>query len=172
VSDLGSIDIAILIVVLFCGLLGVYWGVIRQVLALAGLLAGLAHATAHYLEVADQLSSLVDNQALARVIAFVLIMVSVSSATSLAASFLRKFVGLLFLGWLDHALGGLLGALQGALICTTVLLVLSIVPAAPWSGAIEASSAAPWLIQTLGGVVLALLPASFQVASRTMFGAP
>ena len=171
-AEWSTVDLIMAAVIGFCGLLGLYWGLIRQVLSLVGLLAGLALATAHYLEVADLLSSLISNTTIAQALAFALIVISVNSAASLLASLIRRFVGLLFLGWLDHAIGALLGLVQGTVICTVVLLVMSLVPQAPWSAAVQQSKLAPVLVQSVGTLILGLLPATFQVASHTVGGGP
>src|SRR5512147_2496735 len=102
---MNSVDIAIIVVVLLFGALGIYWGFIRQVLALAGLVAGVIFAGRYGASVADALSSFVSNDALARLLGFVLVVIGVSAAVSLLASLLHRFVGLLFLGWLDHLAG-------------------------------------------------------------------
>src|SRR5262245_49883444 len=110
---MSSVDTTIIIVVLLSGALGIYWGFIRQVLSLAGLVAGLVFASRYSASVADALSSFVTNDALARVLGFAIVLIGVSAAASLLASLLRRFAGLLFLGWLDHLVGGVLGVFQG-----------------------------------------------------------
>jgi membrane protein required for colicin V production len=115
-------DIVILIVLLLFAALGMYWGLIRQVLALAGLILGVIVAGQFGSEVGAWLTSFVAEDRLAQVLGFLLTFLAVSMLASLLASLLRFFVGLLFLGWLDHLAGGLLGALQ-ALFGASVILV-------------------------------------------------
>ena len=161
------VDIVIVIIVVFSGLLGLYWGIIRQALSLFGLLAGLALARAHTVEVADLLSSVLSNYLLAQVIAFILIMLSVSAAASLLASLLRTVMGLLFLGWLDHALGAILGIAQGVLLCAAVLLVAHAIPDASWQPALQESAIAPLLMATVGSLITPLLPGFISVHATT-----
>jgi membrane protein required for colicin V production len=115
-------DIMILIVLLLFAALGMYWGLIRQVLALAGLVFGVIVAGRFGSEVGGWLTSFVADDRLAQVLGFLLTFLAISMLASLLASLLRFFVGLLFLGWLDHLAGGLLGALQ-ALFGASVILV-------------------------------------------------
>lgn len=164
---MGLLDSAIVIIVVFSGLLGLYWGFIRQALSLFGLLAGLALARAHTVEVADLLSSVLSNYALAQVIAFILIMLSVSAAASLLASLLRTFMGLLFLGWLDHAIGAILGIAQGALLCAAILLVAHAIPDASWQPVLQESTLAPLLMATVGSLIMPLLPGFIGVHATT-----
>jgi membrane protein required for colicin V production len=168
---MNSIDTSIIVVVLLFGVLGIYWGFIRQVLALAGLIAGVVFASRYGANVADALSSFITNDMLARALGFIIVLVGVSSAASLLATLLRRFVGLLFLGWLDHLIGGLLGVLQGLLACTVILLIAATFPLSLWAPALGASHFAPILVRTFS-FLLPLLPESFRFAAQITFGAP
>jgi membrane protein required for colicin V production len=168
---MNSVDMIIIVVALLFGALGIYWGFIRQVLALAGLIAGIVFASRYGADVADALSSFIANDMLARVLGFIVVLVGVSSAASLLASLLRRFVGLLFLGWLDHLLGGLLGVLQGLMACAVLLLVAAASPLSPWALALADSSLAPLLVRIFS-FLLPLLPDSFRFAAQLTFGIP
>jgi membrane protein required for colicin V production len=171
---MSGIDITILIIVVFCGVMGLYWGIIRQVLSVVGFVAGIILAVTYERDVADLLSSWVTEETLARIIAFILIMVAVSGTTSLIASLVHKLAGLLFLGWADHLAGGVLGLAQGILICATALIVGATIPNQLWLPVIRNSEFAQPIVNA-GSVVLfglRLLPESFQMASKVMFGVP
>jgi membrane protein required for colicin V production len=168
---MSRLDSIIIVVVLLSGVLGIYWGFIRQVLALAGLIAGLVFASHFGASIADALSSFIASDALARVLGFGIVFVGVSTAASLLASLLRRFVGLLFLGWLDHLAGGLLGLLQGMMICTVVVLVAATFPLSLWASAVADSRFAPALVQSFS-FLLPMLPDSFHVAAQMTFGLP
>jgi membrane protein required for colicin V production len=168
---MSSVDTFIVVVILLSGALGIYWGFIRQVLALAGLVAGLVFASRYGASVAVSLSSFIASDTLARVLGFGIVFIGVSAVASLLASLLRRFVGLLFLGWLDHVAGGLLGLLQGLLVCTVVLLAAATFPLALWASAVASSEFAPALVQAFS-FLLPLLPDSFHVAAQMTFGLP
>jgi membrane protein required for colicin V production len=169
---MGGTDTVIVAVVLFCGALGLYWGLIRQVLAIAGLFAGIAVASAYERDVATLLSSVVSVETIARTVAFILILVAVSGLASLIASILRKFVGLIFLGWADHLAGGVIGLVQGVLVCATVIILSAALPNELWSPAIAESQFAQPLVQFAGGVLFRILPDSFELASHMVLGIP
>jgi membrane protein required for colicin V production len=168
---MSSVDTLIVVVILLSCALGIYWGFIRQVLALAGLIAGLVFASRYGASVADALSSFVASDTLARVLGFGIVLIGVSAAASLMASLLRRFAGLLFLGWLDHLVGGLLGLLQGLMICTIVLLTAATFPIALWAPAIADSRFAPAIVRAFS-FLLPLLPDAFHVAAQMTFGLP
>lgn len=118
-------DYIILIVVALFTLLGIYWGLIRQVLALVGLIFGVIVAGRYGGIVGGWLTSFVADDRLAQVAGFLLTLLAISALASLLASLLRFFVGLLFLGWLDHLAGAVLGALQALLLTSIVLVALA-----------------------------------------------
>ena len=135
----------------------------------AGLIAGLVLASRYGERVADWLSSFITNNTVAQVLGFVFVLIAVSAAVSLLATLLRRFVGLLFLGWLDHLLGGVLGLVQGMLLCTIILIVVAVFPTELFTNALADSRIALQLVRVIGSVVLIFLPASnawFRVRGR------
>lgn len=167
---MNGFDLVILIVVAVFAILGFYWGLIRQVLSLVGLVAGIAVAGRVGPEVAVALSSFIPDESVAAVLGFVLVLVAVSALASLLATLLRRFVGLLFLGWADHLAGAMLGTLQAGLACAIMLLALAAFPNELWMpGLAESRFAAP-LVRGYS-FILPALPSPFQMAAQTAFGA-
>jgi membrane protein required for colicin V production len=169
---MSMIDTIILVVIGFCGLLGLYWGLIRQVLAVMGLLAGITLAAIYERNIASLLSSYISNDTIARGVAFVGILLLVSGIASLIASLLRKLIGLIFLGWADHAMGAVLGIAQGVLVCTVLLIVSAALPNDFWSPLVRESQYAATLVQIGGAPLFQMLPDSFRVASTMTYGVP
>lgn len=124
-------DLALLCVCAIFTLLGAYWGTLRQVLAVVGVLVGLVVAGRFGGVVAGWLSSFIADTAQAQILGFLLTLAAVSVAASLIASLLRLFVGLLFLGWLDHLLGGALGFIQALFIVVALMIAARVFPVAP-----------------------------------------
>ncbi len=169
---MNSLDIAVIVIVLTFGALGAYWGLIRQLLAVTGLVAGIVLASRYHVEATDVVSVLITDYTLARVIAFILVMVGVNAAASLLATLLHQFVGLLFLGWLDHLIVGLLGALQGFLFCTVLLIIAVTYPADLWASLVKESMVASTLTRLVGELVLVLLPSQFHSAVQFFWNTP
>jgi Colicin V production protein. len=119
--------------------------------------------------VAAWLSSFIASDMLAGALGFLLVLVSVSALASLVASLLRLFVGLLFLGWLDHVLGGVLGFIQAVLICATILLVAITFPLPAWQTAVDQSHLADPVLR-IGWLLLPLLQDEFRQALQLIGG--
>jgi membrane protein required for colicin V production len=165
---MSTLDTMLIVVILFCVLLGIYWGFIRQVLSVVGLIAGLVLASRYGERVADWLSSFMRSDTVAQALGFLIVLIAVSAAVSLLATLLRRFVGLLFLGWLDHLIGGMLGLVQGLLLSTVILLVAAVFPTAVFANALAESRIAPQLVRVIGSAVLVFLPAPFHLAVQRL----
>ncbi len=166
---MNALDYTILIGGALFIILGIYWGLIRQVLALVGLVVGVATAGRYGPTVADWLSSFVADPVFAGAVGYIAVLLLVSAVASLVASLLRLFVGLLFLGWADHLLGGVLGLLQAMLAAAALLLGMATFPLPAWSEALQNSTLAEPLLR-VGGVFTPILPELFQGAIRTALG--
>jgi membrane protein required for colicin V production len=166
---MNNLDYTILIGAGLFGLLGLYWGLIRQVLSIVGLIVGVAAAGRFGPEVGIWLSSFVADPLLSGAIGFLGVLLLVSTVASLLASALRIFVGLLFLGWLDHLLGGVLGLIQAGLAAAVLLVAMVAFPLGVWSDAVATSVLAQPLIQ-IGGVFSGVLPEYFQAAMQAALG--
>jgi membrane protein required for colicin V production len=169
---MNTIDVAIVVVLLGSGALGIYWGMIRQVLSIGGVMAAVAAAGRYGPPAADSILSFMSDGALAQMLGFLLVFLAVSGAVSLLSSLLHELAGLLFLGWADHAIGGLLGLLQGLLVCTALLIAASAFPHSMWSPALGRSQLAAPLASLCGSLVLGLLPESYRFAAETMLRMP
>lgn len=169
---MNGIDVAIVVIMLLSGALGIYWGALRQVLSIAGVCAAVVVAGRYGTLATDALMSFVSDAGMAQALGFVLVFGAVSGLVSLAASLLHRYLGLLFLGRLDHLFGGLLGMAQGLLICVVLLLAASAFPTAEWSPALGESRFAAAVAGIAGGPILRLLPESYRFAAQTMLGLP
>ncbi len=162
----GADTLILIILLVFAGL-GLYWGFIRQILSFIGLIAGVLLAIRYGGAVAEWLSSFVSFQ-VAQSIGFLFVMIAVSSIASLIATVIRKFAGLLFLGWLDSLGGAVIGLIQGALACAIGLAVLAALPNDTIATFLGESSVAPGLIRLFSPLV-SRLPDVFRDAAQLVF---
>ncbi|EFO79171.1 Colicin V production protein [Oscillochloris trichoides DG-6] len=166
---MNNLDVGLVIGAGVFVVLGMYWGLIRQVLSIVGLIVGVALAGQFGPNVADWLSSFIGDSRVAGIVGFVAVLVLVSSIASIAASLLRIFAGLLFLGWLDHLLGGVLGLIQAILAGAIILIGMITFPTPAWSSAVETSLLAGWIVQ-VGQFFTLMLPEMFDAAVRRFLG--
>jgi membrane protein required for colicin V production len=161
-----TVDLVIIIIIVIFTTMGFYWGAIRQLLAVTGLLASIVIASRFAPGVADALHGMIADDATAMLVAVLLIMMAVSGSASLLASLIQHYYGLIALGWVDHIIGALLGTLQAVLLTVMVLLVMAAFPNQGWVDMLRASSMVNLSVYVFGGVVLTFVPEPLQHALR------
>ena len=140
---------------------GVWRGLVREVISLAGWV--LAFIAANFLAepLADALTGFISNPDLRAIVAFVAIFVVVLTLVTLAAIALSKALKSTGLRGLDRTLGGLFGLARGVLIAVLFAVVagLTSLPQNPmwkasWSGPMlgrTVEQLTPWLPPALAG---------------------
>lgn len=161
-----TVDLVIIIVIVLFTTMGFYWGAIRQLLAVTGLLASIVVASRFAPSVADVLTVQISDDAIAMVVAVLLIMMAVSGSASLIASLIQHYYGLIALGWVDYIIGALLGTLQAVILSVMILLVMAAFPNQVWVDMLRASSMVNMCVYVFGGVVLMFVPEPLQQALR------
>ncbi len=157
------VDVTIVTALAVGGVLGLFWGFIRQVAATFGLVLAIFLAGANYKALAALLHSdsgggLIADPNVANLVAFVAIVIGVSLAVGFVASVVRTTLGLLFLGWLDHVLGAVLGVVQMALLMAVIIIGATLFHVPGLTDAIQASALAPLIAQPLSFITNWLPP--------------
>ena len=110
------LDIVFIVLVISCGLVGVWIGLIRAAFGALGVVLGILIAS----QVSDNLGGLyagyISNETLANVIAYALIILLSVIVARVLAMVLRKIVYMLFMGWADRVAGLAMGLIAGAAI--------------------------------------------------------
>ena len=163
---LSWVDLLLLGLLLISVLVGVWRGLVFELLSLAGWVVAyfgspfLAPALAEWLPTERMGPSLIHVASL--LIAFLLILL----LWSLAAKLLRALIHASPLSVFDRMMGAGFGVVRGVLVCLLLVVVVSMTPAAA-STTWQASQLAPWLHAVLQGLrpmlpadVIKLIPAS------------
>jgi membrane protein required for colicin V production len=158
------LDIVILVIIAIATFLGLWMGLIKAVLVLAGIIVGVILAGRYYLPFSQQLS-FIPGEGTAKVVAFAIILIGVMLIAILLAVFLKWAASLVMLGWVNRLGGALFGLLLGALFCSALLAIW--VKFLGSDGAIAESTLARILLDRFP-LVLALLPGEFD-AVRSLF---
>ena len=110
------LDIVFMVLVISCGLVGVWIGLIRAAFGALGVVLGILIAS----QVSDNLGGLyagyISNETLANVIAYALIILLSVIVARVLAMVVRKVVYMLFMGWADRVAGLAMGLIAGAAI--------------------------------------------------------
>ena len=140
---------------------GVWRGLVREVISLAGWVLAFIAANLLAEPLADALGGLIANPDLRLIAAFVAIFVVTLTLVTLAAIALSKALRASGLRGLDRTLGGLFGVGRGVLIALAFALVAGLTPfpqhpvwKASWSGPMlgrTVEQLKPWLPPALAG---------------------
>lgn len=123
------LDVAILAVVVLAAALGATKGIIRGLFSLLSIPAALAVASRGYRPLAERVRTFVGDDTVSLVLAFFALMIAIVIAIILAGLSVRALALRLKLGWVDGALGTVLGAAKGVLVSGLVVwLALGLVP--------------------------------------------
>lgn len=161
------LDIVVLLMLLIPMFIGWRRGLIGALVPLAGLVVAIVMAGRFYGSVAGWLSHWLDSSAQANLLGFAIIFVAVLAAAMVAASVARRFLSLLFLGWVDKVGGLVFGLLAGAVIAGAMLSLTSKFFGSRVEGTVADSALAAFLLDKFP-FVLYLLPGEFD-AVRDFF---
>jgi len=110
------VDMVLIALVLLCGAVGMWTGLIRAAFGALGVVLGILVAA----QLSNNLSSLyashISNETVANVIAYGLIILLSVILARVVAIVVRKAVYMLFMGWIDRAAGLALGLVAGVAI--------------------------------------------------------
>jgi membrane protein required for colicin V production len=163
---MSLLDLILIGIVISFTLVSAAWGVVRQGIAIAGLVLGLIFA-GQLSEPLSKALGFIDNPAAARGVAFLIIVIGFSLTASIIASILYFVVGLLFLGPLDHLLGALLGFIQG-ILAIGVFLVGGMLIAPDWmTQQLQTSVIAEKLVKPMTDLALLVAPSDLKDMIQT-----
>ena len=154
-----SLDWILMAIGALSALWGLWRGLVREVLSLAGWVASFLLAQQYAAQAGELLPWTDSSDTLRHLAGFVLVFILVLVLSTVLAMLLKKLASVAGLGPLDRLLGAVFGALRGLLLLLSVGIVVGL---SSWRDheLWQASVVAQWLQQTLG-TLRPLLPAEF-----------
>ncbi|MDD4874556.1 MAG: CvpA family protein [Dehalococcoidales bacterium] len=117
------LDIVLIVLLFIPTFIGLRKGLIKTVLSLAGLIVGILLAGNLYKPVSG-IFGFINNESIANILAFVLILTIVFIIAMLLARLLKALANLIMIGWLDHLGGAIFGFLSGFLILGAIMATI------------------------------------------------
>jgi len=158
---LNWLDIAIVVTIGGIVLAAFSAGLIREVIGVVTIIAGIVVAGLLHEKLANDLLVFIDNEDVGLAVSFIVLFAAVDMLGQISAYMLKKMVSLLMLGWIDRLGGAFFGLIKGLLIVEVLLLLLAAYPGLGLDGAVDGSSIAPLFVEDIDWV-LALLPGDFE----------
>jgi membrane protein required for colicin V production len=114
------LDILLLVVLAIPTFIGLRKGLIKAVLSLVGLIIGVVLA-GHLYKPVSNIFGFIDNENVAYILAFLLILALALLAAFLLARLLKSVISITMMGWLDNVGGAVLGFLSGFIFLSAIL---------------------------------------------------
>ena len=131
--SINFLDAGLCVVFVLFTVRGLLRGMLRELAGLVGLFLGFILAGRFYPQLAPHLGSVISSPNIASTVAYALIFIGTMILVSLVAVLLHRFMTMTFTGWLDHLLGGAVGAAKGFFLCAVALAIMErLVPESPF----------------------------------------
>ncbi|MBI1886004.1 MAG: CvpA family protein [Chloroflexi bacterium] len=154
------LDVIIILVIAWFTFAAFTAGIIREAVTLIATLVAIVVAGFYYDDLARDVLLFIDNQKVAFVVGFLILLGSVFLAGQLVAFLLKRAASLLMLGWADHLAGAGFGLLKGFLVVEILLILFVTYPQLGLDDTIDGSALAPFFLD-LVPVLVRILPGEF-----------
>ena len=150
---MNPFDMAIIVVLGYCIIRGIFRGLIKEVSSIVGLAAGFYVAYSYHGSVAHLFSKWITEPAYLKITSFILLFCSVFFIIALIGVLIRFVIKLVLLGVVDRIFGGVFGALKAVLVVSfAYILLITFLPAGGVS-VVSASKLAPQINTFAQGVI-------------------
>ncbi|MFH2090854.1 MAG: CvpA family protein [Pseudomonadota bacterium] len=122
---MNTFDIVVIVVTSFCLIRGVFRGLIGEVSGIIGVVTGFYGAYTYYPLITGYAQKWIENSGIRNLIAFFVLFCAILIVVNLISALIRKFLKLVFLGWVDRTFGLVFGALKGILIMSVFLIMVT-----------------------------------------------
>lgn len=122
---MNTFDIAVVVVVAFCLIRGVFRGFIGEVSGIIGVIAGFYGAFTYYPMLSAYAEKWIATAAVRDLAAFFVLFVVIVIVVGVISVLISKLLKLVFLGWVDRVFGLFFGAGKGILIMTVAFIIVT-----------------------------------------------
>lgn len=118
-------DMLVIAILAYCVIRGIFRGLIKEMSALIGVLAGFYFAYSYYMWVARPLLQWTAVAKYANIISFLAIFCLAFLVVSIIGMVIRYVLNISFMGWFDRVCGGIFGTLKGLMIISILFIVFT-----------------------------------------------
>ena len=136
-------------------------GLIREVVTLVAVIAGIVIAGVLYDDLARDVLVFLDDEDAARAISFLILFGSVYLFGQMIAYILKRGASILMLGWADHVGGGVFGLLKGLIVVQVLLILFAAYPSLGLDDAIDNSALGSYFLDD-ASFILVIFPGEFE----------
>ena len=122
---MNPFDMAIIVILSFCVIRGIFKGLIKEMSSIIGVLAGFYAANTYYPVIAKLLSRWLTNTAYLNILSFLIIFCFVFFIISILGVVVKYLLNIAFMGWFDRICGAGFGLITGILIVSVLLIIFT-----------------------------------------------
>jgi membrane protein required for colicin V production len=122
---MNGFDVFVLVVISFCLIRGYFKGLIGEVSGIIGVVVGFYGANTYYQILTPYLEGFVESPGARSLICFFVLFCGILILISILAALIRKFLRLVFLGWMDRFFGLIFGTAKGVLIVSVLFIMMT-----------------------------------------------
>lgn len=122
---MNGFDLVVSGIIVFCLIRGLFKGLIGEISGIIAVIAGFYGAITYYGLLSPHLAGFIETPEIRHLVCFALLFCLICILVGLVAALIRKFLHLVFLGWVDRAFGMIFGAAKGILIATVLFIMLT-----------------------------------------------
>lgn len=122
-------DIAVVIILVYCLVRGIFRGLIKEVSSIVGVLGGFYAAYTYYGDLAKVIARWISDVAYLNILSFGIIFLGVFLVISILGVIIKYILNVAFLGWFDRVCGAGFGVIKGGLlVCVLFILLTAFLP--------------------------------------------
>ncbi len=122
---MNTFDIAIIVIISFCLIRGIFNGLIGEISGIIGVFAGFYGAYIYYPLIAVYAENFIKSPDTRNLAAFFILFCSIFIVVNILSLLIRKILKLVFLGWFDRSLGLFFGAGKGILVASVFFIMIT-----------------------------------------------
>jgi membrane protein required for colicin V production len=122
---MNPFDIVIIVILSFCLIRGIFRGLVKEVSAIIGVLAGFYAAYTYYVQTAKYLSRWISNVSYCNILSFLIIFCGVLIIVNILGIIIKYILKIASMGWIDRISGAGFGIIKAVLIVSILLIMLT-----------------------------------------------
>jgi membrane protein required for colicin V production len=151
---MNGFDVLVLVIISFCIIRGYFKGLIREISGIIGVVVGFYGANTYYQLLTPYLETLIKTPGARSLICFFILFCGILILIGLLAALIRKFLSLVFLGWVDRFFGLAFGTAKGGLIVSVLfIMMMTFIPNTQF---LSGSKTAPYVSRVANAMTLFL----------------
>lgn len=122
---MNILDILLIMIVAFCIIRSWSKGFIREIFSILGIIVGVLVASRYYQLLFPYVGRYISDEAFISLLSFTLVFLGTFIIVAVLGMLVKTLVRIMFVGWVDHTMGGIFGFVKGLLFVSLLIWILT-----------------------------------------------